>query len=67
MPWDSIKDTRKSWLLKNGTEQVRFSRCPMDNSSFTIQKDKERILTIQSFQARATYRKLIENGYKLGR
>ncbi|KGG15590.1 hypothetical protein EV06_1464 [Prochlorococcus sp. MIT 0602] len=39
----------------------------MDNSSFNIQKDQERVLTLQSFQARDTYRKLIENGYKLGR
>ena len=67
MPWDSAKESRKSWVLKKGSEQVRFSRCTMDNSSFTIQKGKERALTLKSFQARDTYRKLVENGYSLGR
>ena len=65
VPWDSAKESRKTWVLKKGAEQVKFSRCPMDNSSFNIQKDSERTLTLQSFQARDTYRKLIENGYKL--
>ncbi len=67
VPWDSAKDSRKSWVLKKGNEKVRFSRSPKDNSSFTIQKDQDRTLTLQSFQARDTYRQLIENGYKLGR
>ena len=67
VPWDSIKDTRKSWVLKKGGEQIRFGRCELDSNSFTIQKDKERTLTVQSFQARDTYRLLIEKGYKLGR
>ena len=67
VPWDSIRDARKTWVLKKGAEQVRFSRCSMENGYFTIQKDKERLLTLQSFQARDTYRKLIDKGYKLGR
>ncbi len=67
LPWDSIRDHRKSWVLKKGSEQVRFSRCSMENGYFNIQKNKERLLTLQSFQARDTYRKLIDQGYKLGR
>ncbi len=67
VPWDSVKDNRKSWVVRKGHEQVRFCRSEIDNNSFTMQKDKERVLTLQSFQARDTYRHLIENGYKLGR
>ncbi len=67
VPWDSAKESRKSWVLRKDGEQIRFSRCSKDNSSFTVQKGQERTLTLQSFQARDTYRKLIENGYKLGR
>ena len=67
VPWDSAKETRKSWILTKQKEQVRFSRSEMGNGSFMIQKDQERILALESFQARDIYRKLIDKGYKLRR
>ena len=71
VPWDYKSGDnnyqKEPWILKKGTEKISFTRCKMDNSSFTIQKNQERSLVIHSFQARDTYRKLIENGYKLGR
>ena len=65
MPWDSVKAKKKTWVLKKGSEQVRFTRSSTDNSSLTVQKDQERPLTLQAFQARDTFRKLIDYGYKL--
>ena len=68
-PWDPSNDKPQSikriWILKKGRETVSFTRSNKDNNSFIIQKDKERSLSLASFQARATYHQLIQNGYKL--
>ena len=68
-PWDALEGSKKSkkeaWTLKKGKEAITFTKSKMDNNFFLTQKDNDRKLSLQSFQARCTFHQLIDKGYKL--
>ena len=67
-PWDNGPDqtmsARGEWILRFGTEAVRFSKNKLDHHYFHIFSNghEEQVL---AFRARLLYQKLLDKGYKL--
>tara|TARA_Y100001968_G_C19060688_1_gene573648 strand:+ start:114 stop:374 length:261 start_codon:yes stop_codon:yes gene_type:complete len=69
VPWDyKIGDDnfhKEPWILKKGKEYVTIERDKSHRGNFYLQKDEEKRLSLNAFQTRSTFHKLIEFGYKL--
>tara|TARA_Y100001968_G_C19309580_1_gene693433 strand:- start:84 stop:341 length:258 start_codon:yes stop_codon:yes gene_type:complete len=69
VPWDNQNSgdeyLKEPWILKKGKEYVTIERDNHNRGDFFLQKDDERRLSLSALQARMTYHRLIEFGYKL--
>ena len=69
VPWDyQIDDEnyqKEPWILKKGKEYVTIEKDNNNKGFFQLQKDEEKRLSLNASQAKLTYHKLIEFGYKL--
>ena len=68
-PWDMGPNQKYShlneWTLVNGNEFVKFSKNQQDNNWFNINRNDEVFEQFLSYQARLTYQKLLDKGFKL--
>ena len=68
-PWDFGPDQKQSkqneWTLVNGSETVMFSKDETDKHRFKLTYNGELREHLLLFQARLTYQKLLDKGYKL--
>ena len=68
-PWDLGPNQKQShldeWTLVNGTETVKFLRTVDDKYRFNLIFNGEVRDPILLYQARLTYQKLLDKGYKL--
>ncbi len=68
-PWDFGPNQKQSqqdeWVLVNGTEFVKFTRNKDDQNWFNINKNDEVFEQFLSYQARLTYQKLLDKGFRL--
>ncbi len=68
-PWDlgpnQTLSGEKEWILVNGEQFVKFSKNPEDHNWFNINKNDEVFEQFLSYQARLTYQKLLDKGFKL--
>ncbi len=68
-PWDlepgQSQSNQEEWTLVNGTEFVKFSKNKHDQSWFNVNKNDEIFEQFLSYQARLTYHKLLDKGFKL--
>ena len=68
-PWDLGPEQKQSgqdeWTLVNGDQFVKFSRNENDVNWFNINKNDEVFEQFLSYQARLTYQKLLDKGFKL--
>ena len=69
VPWDhkvgDSKFVKEPWILKKGKEVIVLETNKSNKGFLYLQKDNEKRLSISALQARLTYHKLIELGYKL--
>ena len=69
VPWDLNEGDNKyqeePWILKKGKEYITIEKDIKNRGNFFLQKDKEKRLSLSALQARMTYHKLIDFGYKL--
>ena len=69
VPWDLNEGDNKyqeePWILKKGKEYITIEKDIKNRGNFFLQKDKEKRLSLSALQARMTYHKLTEFGYKL--
>ncbi len=68
-PWDFGPDQNLSnndeWTLVNGNDFVKFSKNAHDKNWFNLIHNDEICERVLLFQARLTYQKLLDKGYKL--
>ncbi len=68
-PWDLGPDQKLShlgqWTLSNGEEFVTFSKREGDLNWFMIKRNDQEAEKFLAYQARLTYQKLLEKGFKL--
>ncbi len=68
-PWDFGPDQRQAnqdeWILVNGDQFVKFSKNKNDHNWFNINKNDEIFEQFLSYQARLTYQKLLDKGFRL--
>ena len=68
-PWDLGPNQKQSnqdeWTLVNGHEFVKFSKNKNDDNWFNVNKNNEVFEQFLSYQARLTYQKLLDKGFKL--
>ena len=68
-PWDFRPGQKLSqqdeWTLVNGDEFVKFSKNKNDQNWFNINKNDEIYEQFLSYQARLTYQKLLDKGFRL--
>ena len=68
-PWDFDPGQKQSqqdeWTLVNGDEFVKFSKNKHDQNWFNINKNDEIYEQFLSYQARLTYQKLLDKGFRL--
>ena len=68
VPWDlKVGDDnyiKEPWILKKGKEFITIETNNNTKGNFYLQKDNEKRLSLSSLQAKMTYHKLIEFGYK---
>jgi len=68
-PWDYGPEQKQSdwkeWTLVNGEEFVTFSKADGDSNWFYIRRNHEEVEKFLSYQARLTYQKLLEKGFRL--
>tara|TARA_B100000941_G_C28426056_1_gene511534 strand:- start:602 stop:883 length:282 start_codon:yes stop_codon:yes gene_type:complete len=69
VPWDvNVTDDnylKEPWILKKGKEFVTIETDNNNRGNFYLQKDDEKRLSLSALQAKLTYHKLLEFGYKL--
>ena len=69
VPWDlklgDDNDLKEPWILKKGKEVITIETNNNNKGYFYLQKDNEKRLSLSALQAKMTYHKLIEFGYKL--
>ena len=67
--WDFDPGQKQSqqdeWTLVNGDEFVKFSKNKHDQNWFNINKNDEIYEQFLSYQARLTYQKLLDKGFRL--
>ena len=68
-PWDLVpgqpQSSQHEWILVNGEQFVKFSKNKHDENWFNVNKNDEIYEQFLSYQARLTYQKLLEKGFKL--
>jgi len=68
-PWDLGPKQKQAgqdeWTLGNEGEFVKFSRNKEDPDWFNINRNDEVFEKILAYQARLTYQKLLDKGFKL--
>ncbi len=68
-PWDLGPEQRQAdwdeWTLVNGEEFVTFSKVENDPNWFNIRRNDQEVEKFLSYQARLTYQKLLEKGFRL--
>ncbi len=68
-PWNlAIEDENyqeEPWILKKGKDSVTIQKSNNERGKFSLQKNKERNLSLNLLQIDLTYHQLIEFGYKL--
>ncbi len=68
-PWDYGPEQKQSdwheWTLVNGEDFVTFSKVENDQNWFYIRRNYEEVEKFLSYQARLTYQKLLEKGFRL--
>ena len=69
VPWDyQIGDENyqiEPWILKKGKEYVTIEKDKNNKGFFLLEKDEEKRLSLNASQAKLTYHRLIDFGYKL--
>ena len=69
VPWDikvgEDNYLKEPWILKKGKECITIETNNNNKGNFYLQKDDEKRLSLSALQAKLTYHKLIEFGYKL--
>ena len=69
VPWDlkfgEDNYLKEPWILKKGKELIVIETDNDTKGNFYLQKDNEKRLSLSALQAKLTYHKLIEFGYKL--
>ena len=67
-PWDfgpeMTQSNQKNWTMTNGEEVVTFARNKEDQNYFYLTQNHT-LKSILAYQARLTYQKLLDKGYKL--
>ena len=56
---------KEPWILKKGKEYVTIEKDNNNKGFFKLQKDEEKLLSLNASQAKLTYHQLIDFGYKL--
>ncbi len=68
-PWDyQIGDEnfqKEPWILNKGKEYVTIEKNVDIKGFFYLQKNEEKILSLNALQIKSTYNQLIKFGYKL--
>tara|TARA_Y100001968_G_C19390224_1_gene735152 strand:- start:553 stop:807 length:255 start_codon:yes stop_codon:yes gene_type:complete len=68
-PWDSgpliESSSKNSWILKRGADVVIFSKSEKNEHFFILQENDQEQHSVLAFQARLTYQKLLDKGYRL--
>ena len=68
-PWNyQIGDEnfqKEPWILNKGKEYVTIKKNPDNKGYFYVQKNDERLLSLNPLQIKSTYNQLIKFGYKL--
>ncbi len=69
VPWDidvgNDNYLKEPWILKKGKEFITIETDIHNRGNFYLQKDDEKRLSLSALQAKLTYHKLLEFGYKL--
>ena len=69
VPWDlNVGDDnylKEPWILKKGKEFITIETNNNTRGNFYLQKDSDKRLSLSALQAKMTFHKLIEFGYKL--
>ncbi len=68
-PWENTfgdKNYQKEpWILNKGKESITITRNIKNKGFFYLQKNDEKILSLNLLQTKSTYNQLIQLGYKL--
>ena len=68
-PWDceigNDHYQKEPWILNKGKEYVTIEKNYDNKGFYYVQKNDERLLSLNPLQMKSTYIKLIEFGYKL--
>ena len=68
-PWDhTIEDEnyqKEPWILNKGKQLITITRNIKNKGFFYLQKNDEKILSLNLLQTKSTYNQLIQLGYKL--
>lgn len=68
-PWDykfGDENYQKGpWILKKGKELITINKNIKNKGFFYLQKNDEKILSLNLLQTKSTYNQLIKLGYKL--
>ena len=68
-PWDfgpgQNQAHQDEWILVNGDQYVKFSKNKHDHNWFNINRNDEIFEQFLSYQARLTYQKLLDKGFRL--
>ncbi len=68
-PWDfgpgQHQADQDEWILVNGDQFVKFSKNQHDQNWFNINRNDEIYEQFLSYQARLTYQRLLDKGFRL--
>ena len=68
-PWDykfgDENFQKEPWILKKGKQCVTIKKNLDNKGFFYVQKNEERLLSLNHLQIKSTYNKLIQFAYKL--
>ena len=68
-PWEiTLGDEnyqKEPWILNKGKESITITRNIKNKGFFYLQKNDEKILSLNLLQTKSTYNQLIQLGYKL--
>ena len=68
-PWENTLGNenyqKEPWILNKGKESITITRNIKNKGFFYLQKNDEKILSLNLLQTKSTYNQLIQLGYKL--
>ena len=68
-PWDyqygDENFQKEPWILNKGKQNITIEKNLDNKGFFYVQKNEERLLSLNHLQIKSTYNKLIQFGYKL--